>query len=185
MPVINTLVHDNYFEEQVQWLESIKNKQKFYAKISKELTDKLCEYITKGASLAVACGALGINPTTVYRWMHIGLNDDPTITPDPIYVAFAHTILEAQAQQECTTLQHVLQAGTPSLDSVETITKPDGTVIERKKYKQGDWKANAWFLEKTYPQRYKQEKITSPESSTPQNTDVDGEILKLVKKIAQ
>lgn len=100
--------------------------------LTPERKDRIISMIRQGVFIETACEANGIGKTTYYRWLERA--DDPA--SDPKYREFRDATNTARAEAES---RHVLR--------VEQASR-------------NDWKASAWFLERSFPTKYgKQQRI--------------------------
>lgn len=97
------------------------------SKINKETTNKLCKYISEGNYLDTACKLAGLDYSTMRRWILQGEEDKKGV-----YFEFANALKLAEAKAEAKRVDNILKAGALG----------------------GDWKANAWYLERKYPERW-------------------------------
>ncbi len=93
-------------------------------KLTPEVQQKIVGAIAAGNYYEVACAIAGISHTTFYNWLEKGRQGKKP------YVDFLEAVKKAEAANEAKRLQ--------------TITKAAET----------DWKANAWYLERRYPERW-------------------------------
>lgn len=95
-------------------------------KMSEETTKKICKYIADGNYLDTACRLAGLDYSTMRRWVQKGEQEGKGV-----YYEFAEALKTAEAQAEAKRVELILKAG-----------------------KLNDWKANAWYLERKYPERW-------------------------------
>jgi hypothetical protein len=96
-------------------------------KLNKRTTDKIVDAITKGAYQDVAARSAGVGPTTFYRWMNKGAEDDAPAD----YKEFHEAVEKAKANAEVDAVMIINQA---AID--------------------GSWQAAAWWLERTRPKKF-------------------------------
>jgi transposase len=135
------------------------------SKFTTEIKDNICEYIAQGNYLDTACRLAGVDYTTFRGWMVKGEQEGKGE-----YFEFLRQVRLAEAQAESERVRLILQAG--RLD---------------------DWKANAWYLERKYPDRWgKKEhidaKVESHHTQTTeykieQQIETDPETVELVKQL--
>lgn len=95
----------------------------------------IVELLESGNSQATAAQAAGVHPATLQRWLARGRPDDPDApdTPDDDtepYRSLWHAVEEARARAEATMVVMIRRAGAT------------------------DWRAAAWFLERSRPQEW-------------------------------
>lgn len=95
-------------------------------RLTKERHERIVQLIRNGVYIQTACEANGIGTSTYYRWLENADNPDA----DPKYREFREAITRARAEAEARHVLHVEQAA------------------------RTDWKAAAWFLERSFPTRY-------------------------------
>lgn len=96
------------------------------SKLNDETTEKLCYYISQGNYFDTACKLVGIDYSTFRAWIVKGEEEGKGRFFD-----FSEAIKRAEAEAEAKRVELILKAG---------------------KYQ--DWKANAWYLERKYPDRW-------------------------------
>jgi hypothetical protein len=95
-------------------------------KLTKEMQDKLCAYIAEGQYITTACRLVGVDYATMRRWILQGEQD-----MSGKFYEFQEAISQAEALAEAERVKLILQAG-----------------------KYDDWKANAWYLERKFPEKW-------------------------------
>jgi transposase len=135
------------------------------SKFTPEIKDSICEYISQGNYLDTSCRLAGIDYTTFRGWMVKGEQEGKGE-----YFEFLRQVRLAEAQAEAERVRLILQAG--RLD---------------------DWKANAWYLERKYPERWGKKdqldaKIQSQHTETTelkieQQIETDPETVELVRQL--
>jgi transposase len=114
---------------------SDKNPKKF----NPDTAIKVIEYVGSGCFLETAAAAAGLSKVTLYKWMRLGENkNDPGSTEE--LRAWKVRLDEAEAMAEARAVQGIQEAGAQS------------------------WQAYAWFLERKYPQRWRQRNTVIPEN---------------------
>jgi hypothetical protein len=98
-------------------------------KLTKQITDDIVELLQKGGYAETAAVAAGISKRTFYEWMERG-NPTGTKAADEEYRVFRRRVEEARAKGEQVRVEQVL-AGAAT-----------------------DWRAAAWYLERTNPERW-------------------------------
>jgi len=102
-----------------------------------ELQTRLVAFLRAGNYISTACAALGMSEAAFYAWRERGEADleAELVTP---FSEFAEACARARAEGKAMVLQSIRQAGMGSED------------------RSGDWKALAWFLERSFPDEYGQ-----------------------------
>lgn len=95
-------------------------------KLTPELQRQLVGAISKGYYIQTACQLVGIGESTFYRWLEQG--EKAKSGP---YREFWEALKRAEAYAEAKRVDNILKAG-----------------------EMGDWKADAWYLERRYPERW-------------------------------
>lgn len=67
-------------------------------KLTKELQDKICDDIAKGAFVTHAAIANGVSKNTFMEWIARGKGSDPDREPNELYANFANAIEVAKAE---------------------------------------------------------------------------------------
>jgi len=96
------------------------------SKISQDVVNKICEYISKGNYISVSCEAVGISRETFYNWLELG---EKRVEP---YFTLLTEFKKAEADAEANRVAKLHLAGEKS------------------------WQANAWLLERKQPDRWGQ-----------------------------
>lgn len=135
-------------------------------KLTPEVQKAICKLIAEGNYLDTACKLVGINFTTFRRWILQGEHD-----MDGKFYEFSEAVKQAEAIAESERVRLILAAGK----------------------KDGDWKANAWYLERKYPEKWgRKERIDSHVTSehtekhehlVEHQFDTDPETLDLVRQL--
>lgn len=95
-------------------------------KFTPERTDAIIKAIQEGCPHETAAAAAGIATSTFYAWIEKGEGFQTGI-----YREFADNVRRAEALAEAERISRIDRAG-----------------------KEGDWKADAWYLERRYPERW-------------------------------
>lgn len=102
-------------------------------KLTPELQAEISELLAAGAFIEDACDAVGIGTSTFYDWMRRGERDWKI---DAEFSEFSDTVKKARARA--------------AVDSVGRI---------RKAGEDGTWQADAWYLERSYPERWGRRRV--------------------------
>jgi transposase len=95
-------------------------------RLTPEKQNQIVDLVRSGVFIETACAAVGIGTTTYYRWIQKA--DDPN-APEK-YREFRDAITRARATAEARNVAIVQRAAN------------------------ADWRASAWFLERSFPSRY-------------------------------
>lgn len=100
--------------------------------------------LQKGATRRAASAAAGISHDSLERWQKRD-------------AAFAALVEKAELSCAVESIERIRAAGAGGAlleETVTTTTKRDGSivVVERRRYSAGEWTADAWFLERKYPE---------------------------------
>lgn len=95
-------------------------------KFTPERTRKIIKAIKEGSPHETAAAAAGISTSTFYKWLEKGEQYETGVYRD-----FVDNIAQAEAQAESERIRRINKAG-----------------------REGDWKADAWYLERRYPEKY-------------------------------
>jgi transposase len=134
-------------------------------KFTKEVQDQLYQLIKEGNYFDTSCKIAGISYSTFREWIIKGEQDGKGKFFD-----FSEAIKKAEAEAEAKRVEMILKAG----------------MIQ-------DWKANAWYLERKYPDRWgkvdrleasvKSENINKQEYFIEQMIQNDPETVELVRQL--
>lgn len=134
-------------------------------KFTKETTEKICQYIQEGNYIDTACRLAGVDYTTMRKWFVQGEAEGKGQ-----FYEFAEAVRRAEAVAEAERVACIIRAG-----------------------KYDDWKANAWYLERKYPERWgKQERLEATVKSEhterkehfiEHQIDTDPETIELVRQL--
>jgi transposase len=99
------------------------------SKLEEAITDRLVGLLKAGNYIDVALTAAGVGRSTFYDWLERGTSEG-TAQADAPYREFRERIEQARAEGEARNVAIVMKAAT------------------------SDWKAAAWMLERSYPERW-------------------------------
>lgn len=102
-------------------------------KLTAEVQSKFLRAIRAGNWIETCCDYVGINPDTYYEWMKRG---EKTGDGNAIYREFRAAVLEARASAEIESVARIRVSG-----------------------QKGDWKADAWYLERSHPERWGKQRV--------------------------
>jgi hypothetical protein len=135
-------------------------------KFNKEIAERICKLVADGNYFDTACQVVGIDYQTFRNWVVKGEQDGKGQFFD-----FFVSIKRAEAEAEAKRVELILKAGGLG----------------------GDWKANAWYLERKYPDRWgkldrleakvKSENVNKQEYFIEQMIQNDPETIELVRQL--
>lgn len=96
------------------------------SKLTPETQKKIVDAISEGNYLETAAAIGGVTYTTLNNWMKKGES-----TSSGAYVEFLEAVKKAEAEAEALRVSRISKAG-----------------------KEGNWQADAWYLERRYPDRW-------------------------------
>ena len=112
-------------------------------KLNDKVHEAIVESVRHGSYITVAAQSAGINVTTFRNWLERGEMEEARIAegfdPDPNeakYLAFKRDVDSARSQAE--------------IESVKAV---------RMASRNGTWQAAAWYLERSFPQRWGRNRI--------------------------
>jgi hypothetical protein len=127
-------------------------------KYNKDVINKICSLIESGATSENAFMQAGISVSTGHRWLDPEDDQNP-LTPEQIS-EFRERMEGAKAKRITVLANRVIRASEPIYlrdEDNSIVTDDEGRPII---YKHGDWRAAAWYLERTEPETYaRKEKV--------------------------
>jgi hypothetical protein len=118
--------------------------------LTEELQRSICNAVSLGVPLSKACEALGVAYSTVKTWMAKGRSGRTSV-----YSSFLASIKKARAQDVQRRLLRISEAARGgAVTKRKTMTKSDGTVVTEETFTAPHWQADAWCLERRYPQLF-------------------------------
>jgi hypothetical protein len=123
-------------------------------KLTPQVSASIVRAVAAGVPVVAAAALTGIAKSTVLQWLQRGEGCSDRRS-QPIYVAFVDAITRAKAIDEARRLARLELAGRGgAILSERTITHPDGRVEREVKHAPPDWRADAFYLERAYPERW-------------------------------
>jgi transposase len=128
---------------------------------TKERTEEVCKHLRMGQYIKVACALAGISEATFYLWRGRGEAEIARVEEDPRrsvreserpYVEFMESCARARAEAEARAIMRIQKAAQGANGEV------------------GDWKADAWFLERSYPKRWGRQSVEVEHSGSIETT---------------
>lgn len=114
-----------------------------------EVTEQIAQHLRAGQWFVTACALAGVYEQTAHRWMTRGRAEIERVAEDPRrtvrkseqpFVDFCESCTRARAAAEAKAVMRVQLAGAKDSD--------------------GDWRADAWFLERAFPKRWGNQRHT-------------------------
>ena len=99
-------------------------------KLTPELQEKICNTLADGNYVAAICDYVGIAEKTFYEWMQRGERNAPSDQAAG-YPEFYQAVKKARSTAEIVSVARIRRAGAD-----------------------GQWQADAWFLERSNPKRW-------------------------------
>jgi hypothetical protein len=123
-------------------------------KLTPTVHTAITQAVTVGVPLVEAAVLAGIDKATVLEWMARGEGRHQRPSR-PIYADFADAITRARAIDESRRIARLEQAGRGgAMVQEKTVTFPDGRHVTERTYTPPDWRADAFVLERRYPERW-------------------------------
>lgn len=160
--------------------------------LTPEVEQIIIAAVKAGNYLSTAADFAGVSAKTVYEWISRGEGRDPDRPSTPELAAFAAAIKKAEAHGKIAALQRIQEAAKGRmLREKRTVTRviqsKDGTPQEVtetvEKYFPSAWQADAWMLERRFPEewgRRDRHELSSPGSD---KVEVNLDIQSLISKI--
>src|SRR5262245_59849579 len=127
--------------------------------------------IVGGVPYYQACRMADVPESTATLWRERGDRGHSQQGTHPRFIAFITAVKKAEAQDEARRLLRINQAGQGgTVISETTITYEDGRVEREVKRTSPQWQADAWHLERKYPDRYSRRDrlaLTDPSGERP------------------
>lgn len=120
-------------------------------KCTPEITQQICQVLRAGNYICAACDYVGISERTYYNWITRGREELDRIEAssnakprdsERVFVSFLHATTRAKASAE--------------VESVARIRKAA----------EEDWRADAWYLERSHSDRWGRTKVELEHSGT-------------------
>ena len=138
-----------------------------------DMRKQLVDITLTGAPVTIVANSVGISPRTLQDWMQRGLYEDDRLadliaageenpTPDKDAKPFLDLFRDltgARAKAAIRNVgyvQRVAQGGFVTEETTKTYRDADGNKVEETSIKRAspDWRAAAWFLERTHGQQF-------------------------------
>jgi len=113
-----------------------------YTKLTKELVKDFCKVIEEGNTFKTACGIVGIDESTFYKWKKFYVELEKGRSYD-----------EVKEELKININTQMLSDFFKSIKKSEAEAKRRNVLIIQTKAKE-NWQASAWWLERRYPDEY-------------------------------
>lgn len=129
-------------------------------KCTPQITGKIIKAVRRGAHLEAAAYAAGVHPSTVYRWLAEGQQDDTTPADPPddskrVFREFCEALTRARAKAELDMVAAVVEdAKGGAVVKRLTRTWRNGTVEEEITYAPPNGRVALAYLERVHPDRW-------------------------------
>lgn len=122
-------------------------------KLTPELRDRICAAVRTGAYLETAAVAAGLNKTTLHDWLKRGARAKRGTLHD-----FSNSVMAAIADSEQDAVRRLSDAASPRTEvTTKQVVNKAGEVVTVETTTTptlGDWRADAWRLERKFPERW-------------------------------
>jgi hypothetical protein len=123
--------------------------------LTESLQAAIVRAVRVGVPLVSAAACAGVSKQCVLEWLQRGEGAHPTRPRTRAYADFADAVEKARAQDEVRRVARLEQAAKGGQVTYEkTTTYPDGRVTREVRLSEAQWTADAWFLERSYPDRW-------------------------------
>lgn len=126
------------------------------SKLTSELRRRICKLLKAGDHIKTVCDTTNITQSTFYLWRDRGETDlEQNLETE--FSEFSEAVRRARAIAESRNVQRVLKSARGGEVVTRTTVKVENGVEVRTVSSQqlpGDWRAAAWWLEKSFPQRW-------------------------------
>ncbi|MEU8378991.1 hypothetical protein [Streptosporangium sp. NPDC048865] len=140
------------------------------SKLTPELQEELCKYLSDGQYLTTACDLVGVHEATVYRWLERGEPEDAPA----LYREFREAVTRARAEAEAAMVDVVMiDAKGGAIVKEVTRVKPDGSEETETQYTPPNGKVALEYLARTRRSRWQPVKaveVSGPEGGAVQVT---------------
>lgn len=124
-------------------------------KLNKRFAKRFCKLIEKGVPVRSACQIMGIGTVSVYNWRNSGYADIEEGRPDTVFAFFAILYERSQGLQVKNRVERISKAAEGGqVVHTKTTLKSNGDEVTESKYTAPQWTADAWWLERQYPDEF-------------------------------
>ena len=124
-------------------------------KLTPQLQENICKYISKGNYFITACTAAGISNRAFYLWLERAKQEEDDGLENGLYFQFMQAVKKAEAIAEAARVERIAQAGEGGQVSKRRITTfRDGTQTIEESFSIGQWLADMTHLERRHPERW-------------------------------
>jgi hypothetical protein len=127
-------------------------------RLTPEVQQGLCAAVALGVPLTYACDLVGVPYTTVSEWVARGEGRHPTRNRTRPYAEFAAALNKARAEDVVRRVARINNAACGgavlSRRTTRTTTEGQTTTVVEERYAPPRWQADAWHLERRYPQEF-------------------------------
>ena len=138
-------------------------------KLTANIQEIIITAIKKGLTFEAACEYAKVGKSTFYEWLERGERDKKGI-----FTEFADAVKRAAIELELSLLDSITEQSKEDATLQETIESYDGKgnllrvrKINRSASQKESWQAKAWFLERRFPQRYRQSMLGNDDIPRP------------------
>lgn len=122
--------------------------------LTPEVAKAIEEAVRVGVPVGTAARRVGLSEEAAYGWIRRG-EDRSKRHSEPHFVDFAERIRKAEADDETRRIAQIAKvAAGGEVAFRRTVTKADGAVVVEERLLPPEWTANAWHLERKYPERW-------------------------------
>jgi len=123
-------------------------------KLTPEAVTKITAFIAAGVPMKFAAPHGGVSARAAGYWLAKGRKEKA----GGVFSSFLASVKKAESEAVATRLLRINKAGQGGavLKSTTTVTEPDGTITTTitEKASRPEWTADAWHLERTFPDQF-------------------------------
>lgn len=132
-----------------------------------ELQRLILTALRAGNYMNTVADAVGIGVATIHEWIARGEGRDPDRPQTPEFAEFAAEVKKALSLGEIAAIDRLQKAARGNVLRERTTVKRGNETETTEKYYPPVWQADAWFLERRYPDRWgrrERHEVVSPGS---------------------